>query len=382
MRAALSSLLLALPLLAHAHSSSQSFLRLQGDERETTLQVDVALRDLDLALDLDRDGDGNLSWGEVRKARDEIVDWTRAGLRLQGCDAAWKLQDFGLEERNDGVYASMRLQADCALPADPRLHYALMLGLDPTHRALLRGPDGRLHLLSAQALPARVVSPPDATTSEVPAASATATAAPAIAVQEPALWQSGIEHILSGYDHLLFLLCLILPAVLRRRDECWLPVQRLREALLPILGIVSAFTLAHSVTLGLAALGWVRIAPAVIEPLIAFSIVIAALDNLRPFLSRLLWNAPRWSIAFAFGLIHGFGFADALAELELPPAEFAWALLRFNLGLECGQLVVVGGAVALLYGLRRWTAYPRWVLGLGSSLAAVLGSFWMVQRLA
>lgn len=376
MRAVLLSLLLLLPALAGAHGSSQSYLQLRDADGRIGLRVDVALRDLDLALDLDRDGDGALSWGEVRQARDEIADWVRAGLRLQDCEAPWRLQAFGLEERGDGVYAALQLQADCALPAEPQLHYALMLGLDPMHRALLRGADGRLQLLAPKALPAqpesRVAASAQSESVETPAAPA----------QAAALWQLGIEHILTGYDHLLFLLCLILPAVLRRRRERWQPVERLREALLPILGIVSAFTLAHSLTLGLAALGWVRLAPAVIEPLIAASIVVAALDNLRPFLRRLLGAAPRWAVAFGFGLIHGFGFADALAELELAPAEFAWALLRFNLGLECGQLLIVAIAVALLFGLRRWQAYPRWVLGGGSSLAAALGSFWVLQRVA
>jgi len=187
-----------------------------------------------------------------------------------------------------------------------------------------------------------------------------------------------VVHLVSGYDHLLFLLCLLLPAVLARRVGLWQPVAHWRNALLPVAGVVTAFTLAHSITLALAALGHVRISPSVIEPLIALSIVLAAIDNLWPILR----NAPRWTVAFGFGLIHGFGFAGVLGELELPAGELAWALLQFNLGLEAAQLAVVALSVGLLWQLRRWQGYPRWVLQVGSGFAALIGGFWVLQRVA
>jgi hypothetical protein len=189
--------------------------------------------------------------------------------------------------------------------------------------------------------------------------------------------REGVHHIVSGYDHLLFLLCLLLPAVMRRTPQGWQPVARLGQAVLPVVGIVSAFTLAHSMTLTLAALKLVSLPSSFIEPAIAVTIVLTALDNLRP-----LFRMPRVMVAFLFGLIHGFGFAGVLAEMDLPAASFAWALLQFNLGLELGQLSIVFVAMAALYALRRQSGYPRWVINGGSLAAMAIGALWFVERTA
>ena len=119
-----------------------------------------------------------------------------------------------------------------------------------------------------------------------------------------------------------------------------------------MVGIVTAFTVAHSITLALAALKLVALPPAFIEPAIAVTIILAALDNLLP-----IFPVRRVVVTFFFGLIHGFGFAGVLAELNLPRAAFAWALLQFNLGLEVGQLLIVAIATTALFTLRRWRGY-------------------------
>jgi hypothetical protein len=137
----------------------------------------------------------------------------------------------------------------------------------------------------------------------------------------------------------------------------------------PVAGIVTAFTVAHSITLGLAALKLVSLTPAFIEPAIAATIVLAALDNVLP-----IFPVRRVVVAFFFGLIHGFGFASVLAELELPRADFAWALLQFNLGIEAGQLAIVLVATTVLFTLRRWPGYARVVIGGGSAVAIAIGA--------
>ncbi|NUZ08298.1 HupE/UreJ family protein [Piscinibacter koreensis] len=186
----------------------------------------------------------------------------------------------------------------------------------------------------------------------------------------------GIRHILTGYDHVLFLLCLLLPAVMRRsREHGWQPVERLSEALWPIVGIVSAFTLAHSITLALAALGHVTLPASFVEPAIALTIVLAAFDNVVP-----IFPVRRVVVAFVFGLIHGFGFAGVLAELDLPGPGFALALLQFNLGLESGQLLIVAVTSALLFTLRARDGYRRVVIGGGSCAAMLLAAAWFVER--
>ncbi|HUD32093.1 MAG TPA: HupE/UreJ family protein, partial [Variovorax sp.] len=189
-------------------------------------------------------------------------------------------------------------------------------------------------------------------------------------------FQDGVHHILIGYDHVLFLVCLLLPAVLRRRaDGGREPVARWREAVWPMVGLVTMFTIAHSITLALASFQLVTISPRVVEPAIALTIMVAALDNLHPVL-----RGRRRLFSFLFGLIHGFGFASVLGELDLPALGFASALLRFNLGVEAGQLVIVSAVLAVLLALRRWRAYPAVVLRGGSVLAIGLATLWLVER--
>jgi len=169
----------------------------------------------------------------------------------------------------------------------------------------------------------------------------------------------GIEHIITGYDHLLFLVALLATA-----KGAWSVVR-----------IVTAFTLAHSVTLSLAVLGIVTIPGHIIEPLIAASIVWVALENL-------VGKEPgrrRWIWALAFGLVHGFGFASALGELGLQGAAIARALVGFNLGIEIGQLLFVAVFMPTLILLRRGRGelvVPR----VASLVVAVIGAYWFVQR--
>ena len=189
--------------------------------------------------------------------------------------------------------------------------------------------------------------------------------------------REGIRHILTGYDHVLFLLCLLLPSVMRRTPQGWRPVEKLSQAVWPVVGIVSAFTVAHSITLALAATKVVSLSPAFIEPAIAVTIILAALDNVWP-----IFPVRRVVVAFFFGLVHGFGFAAVLAELNLPTSAFVSALLQFNIGLELGQLMIVVSVTAVLFGLRRRPQYRSWVIGGGSAAAMLVGVLWLIERTA
>jgi ABC-type antimicrobial peptide transport system permease subunit len=142
-----------------------------------------------------------------------------------------------------------------------------------------------------------------------------------------------------------------------------------------MVGIVTMFTLAHSITLAAAGLRLVTVPPSVVEPAIALTIVIAALDSLYPLL-----RGRHKLFAFMFGLIHGFGFAGVLSELALPAGGLVQALLAFNLGVEAGQLVIVGCVLALLLALRWWQRYPVVVLKGGSVAAISIASVWFVER--
>jgi hypothetical protein len=202
--------------------------------------------------------------------------------------------------------------------------------------------------------------------------------APILEVEaQPAAWAGagrflrlGAEHIFQGSDHIAFLIGVLL----------------LGGSLRQLVGIVTAFTVAHSLTLALATLGWIVPPPRLIEPLIALSIVAVAVENLlalRAPLSAERVRAAikhRWRLTLGFGLVHGFGFASALRALEIPRALLAPSLLTFNLGVELGQLVVVALAWPLLHWLRgvsrMWPAGVRWA----SVVVAGLGVYWLVDR--
>ena len=143
-----------------------------------------------------------------------------------------------------------------------------------------------------------------------------------------------------------------------------------------VIRLVTAFTLAHSITLSLAVLGWVRPASLWIEAGIAASVLLAAVNNLKPLVIRRLWL-----VTFGFGLLHGFGFAGALLQVGLPDRSRLSALLGFNVGVELGQLAVVAVLLPVLFVLGRKVWYPRWVMGLLSALVAVLAAYWLFERL-
>ena len=364
---------------ATAHKSSDSYLQLDAAPTRLTLRWDIALRDLDVALDLDTDGDGKLSWGEVKAAWPRIESYAMAHLAIEGCELHATAR--GLERRNDGAYAVLELASNCSLDAQPVISYSLFAEVDPTHRGIAKiqrpGQPIVLSVLDPSRAPSGGAMARSASGAGSSAASAAPAPGPVAAASRWAFLGEGIRHILTGYDHVLFLLCLLLPAVMRRTADGWRPVDRLSQAVLPVVGIVSAFTVAHSITLCLAALKLVSLPSSFIEPAIAVTIMLAALDNVWP-----VFPVRRIVVTFFFGLIHGFGFASVLSELNLPTADFAWALLQFNLGLELGQLMIVGVATAVLFGLRDWPRYRLVVIRGGSFVAMSIAALWFVERTA
>jgi hypothetical protein len=176
----------------------------------------------------------------------------------------------------------------------------------------------------------------------------------------------GIEHILLGVDHLLFVLGLLLIA-----NGPWMLVKT-----------ITAFTLAHSVTLALATLGLVEVPSRPVDAAIALSIMFLGAEILRARQGRLGLTASRpWVVAFAFGLLHGLGFAGALTQLGLAPREIPVALLFFNLGVEIGQLMFVAAFLLLAWALRRLqVSWPRWAEPLPAYAIGTVAAFWFIER--
>jgi hypothetical protein len=356
---------------ALAHKPSDSYLSLAADGAVLSGRWDIALRDLDTAIGLDADGDGNITWGELRAHHADIARLASAHLAVRADGQACSLVVGAqlVDEHTDGAYTVLPLTVTCPrAPAVLDIGYSLFADIDPQHRGLL-------NLAANGASRAAILGP------QAPQQ--------AFALAQVNRWQQfldyaadGVWHIWIGFDHILFLLSLLLPAVGTwaarghgRARAVWQPVPRLAVAVWEVLRIVTAFTLAHSITLSLATLGWVALPSRLVESTIAASVVLAALNNVFPF-----FQGRRWMVAFGFGLVHGFGFASVLADLGLPREALALALVGFNLGVEGGQLAIVAAFLPLAYALRQGLFYRRVVLWGGSLAIAAVAAAWFVER--
>ena len=349
---------------ALAHKPSDAYLTLERDGGALRGQWDIALRDLDNALALDANGDGDISWGEVRTRETDIAAYALSRLQVSSGGVTCELTGTQLliDHHTDGAYAVLMLAGRCP-ETGPTLSidYRLFQTLDPQHRGLVnfieRG-SSRSIVLSADAPRQTVGGASDGPLAQF------------LTYVHEGIWPLGL-----GFDHILSLLSRLLPAVVRRTSGGWEPDASFRAALLDVLKVVTAFTLAHSITLSLAVLGIVSLPSRLVESAIAISVVLAALNNLYPVVGE-----GRWAVAFAFGLLHGFGFAGALQDLGLPTGSLVLSLAGFNIGVEAGQLAIVLAFLPVAFMLRGTFGYRRVVLAGGSTAIAVTASIWLAER--
>ncbi|MEX1198392.1 MAG: HupE/UreJ family protein [Pseudohongiellaceae bacterium] len=352
----------------HAHSLSDSYLNLELDSETVHGYWRISLADLELAVGLDQNRDGRISWGEILQQRDPINRHLLEHLQLrrgaQSCALA--VGQHQLADLNSGTFLHVPLTGDCEGPDTMEVTYNLLFGIDASHRGILTVNLDQNTIL-------RVFSP-DIRSHNVSAKSASAWTAWTTFLVE------GIWHIWIGTDHILFLFALLVPIALRSRN--FAPPAGLaavsgrhHRLFVDILKMVTAFTVAHSITLLLASLELVVLPSRLVESVIALSVAISGFNILYPITA----GRP-WLIAFAFGLVHGFGFAGVLGDLSLPDRHFVGSLLSFNIGVEIGQLVIVMGLVPALLllgynaGLRRLTLLSSGVLTI------VIGLWWFMQR--
>lgn len=343
---------------AHAHKSGLS----SGTYRLHDANVDAELTFergelADLLPSADKNGDRALDDGELADARGGLVERViaRVAVRADGAPCPGTLEGAGSVE-GDGVM----LRARFTCPKRPKrvaLAATFVDALSPGHRhlATLEGGGTLTDAVLHAASPA--VSHDVGPGADGPAPSAAASSGPGFGE----MVKLGVEHIVTGYDHLVFLLGLVLLGG-RWRALLW---------------VVTAFTLAHSITLGVAALGVWSPSPRVVEPLIAASIVYVGVENF--FVKD---AERRWRVTLPFGLIHGFGFAGALAEVKLAPSRVPAALFAFNLGVEAGQLAVLAPVLPLVLWLRRRKWFEVWGVRGASACIVVAGLVWLVARIA
>jgi hypothetical protein len=391
----------------YAHATSTSYLVAQAGQRgEVNVTWDVAVADVHWALSLDADGDGNITWSEIEARRADIAALAQSHLSIaRGANThaptttygpetcPTRLTDLAITSHAGEPHLSLAFLATCTpaplartfgrardasgtrstQSAAARALQATNATAAPASRAGAPIPDAPLAITAnlffdkdatqrtlidvstANGQFTSVLSPANPTWSEPKAASALTTFT-TFTIQ-------GLWHVWIGYDHLAFLLLLILPGVLREKPAA------------DLLRVVTAFTVAHSITLALAATETVRIPVRPIEIAIALSIIVAGLLNLFPKAEK-----ARLALAFGFGLIHGFGFANALAELGTHGARLIPTLAGFNVGVELAQISLVALVLPILLHARNSMFYAWRFMPAASLGAAMAGAVWVAAR--
>jgi len=349
--------------MADAHTQSTAFLTVHANGDSLSGEWHLALRDLEDAIGLDANDDGSITWAELLSRREAVNAYALSHLHVRGDGRTGTIRpnELLVDNHSDGAYAVIRFAVSgLRHPSSIEVDYDAFFEIDSKHRGLMQldyGSPGRLAVFAPESRQQHFEL-----------------GAPG----KPTFWKfvnEGIWHIWQGYDHILFLVALLLPGVLSRRNRNWEPVPSARSAATNVLKTVTAFTVAHSITLSVAAAGLVHLPTRWIESAIAGSVVLAALNNLVPFFSE-----RGWIVAFGFGLLHGFGFANALRDLGLQHGQLALTLFGFNLGVELGQIAIVTAFLPPALSLRHLLFYPRVVLRLGSAIIIVISATWLAER--
>ncbi len=326
--------------------------------------LDFESDNLDKFIDLDANKNGLISWKEIKVKKQEIVQFVLPHIKISTDGKICKnsLVDFQVYRRVHQSYIKLHIDLLCPAPKnETKIFYNLFFDVDREQKAFFSIKNQN---------------------SSQPMMLSTHTKEISVKLQQSSPFQSfmnflleGIWHIWIGFDHILFLLMLLIPSVIYYKSKEIVPQSSLKKTLLEVLKIVTAFSVAHSITLALSVLNIVDVNMQFVEIAIALSVFFTALNNIFVWVSKRVWL-----VAFSFGLIHGFGFANVLKEMVLTSAELVRTLLGFNLGVEIGQIAIVICIVPLLFALRK-TLFYRFVILYGLSvIAGVISLLWAYER--
>ena len=342
--------LAGMPAYGHNAGVSSSEILVKG--RVVAIEINALARDYEKAANvrISEAGLGSVNAVALAVMAPAVLSYARSHAEVLSDDVPCE-PDEGKVWPAD-THVTVMLVWTCPNSGALRYRLSLFQDVDPSaqHLVLLRTESGKLEFAL------------DKNTSELPLSGGV----PSTFQVTAHFLAAGVEHIFLGYDHIAFLIAIIL----------W------TRRLWPVVKAVTAFTFAHSITLSLAALDVVRIPSAIIEPAIAASIIYVAVEN---FTTR--EAGKRWREAFLFGLLHGFGFASALEELGLPKEKLITALAAFNCGVEIGQVLIVATAFGLFLAVDRWQISstsgpirnPAFVHAVSFAIV-LLGSYWFVSR--
>ena len=342
-----------LSVSAMAHSQSYGYLTVNADTGNG--QVELAVRDADLLYSLDSDSDGVITWGEVTARESQIATSLLSGIALKRGENSCALSPapMMIDDHGGETYLALPFTGACAATGPLTIGYTLMFGRDAQHRAIVAVNEGG----ATQTI---IMSPGTQ--------SATISAGDGALSRFTTFVAHGAHHIWMGYDHILFLITLLLATALGTRGL------GLRSGMIEATKVVTAFTASHSLTLGLAATGLVNIPAEITESLIALTIAAAAANNIWPVITTRVWL-----VALIFGLVHGLGFANVLSDLGLPRDSLLASLLAFNVGVELGQLAIVAVVLPVIYMLTAprlgWKSMP-----VANALIIAVGLLWFSDR--
>jgi hypothetical protein len=369
------SLTFTLAGVAQAHRLGESYIFLDVAEQALGGRFEIRLDDLNKTFALDANGDGEVSEQEYEDRSAEVQGYAESRLRFYHDEREHPVRVVGSRAHDYGIakFALIEFEVPTLKPVPLQLEVEydyLFDGFESSHRGLLViennprtgavknetdvslifGPGEQRQLLHLDATPWKKVLHD--------------------------FVKHGIWHIWIGFDHILFIISLLLPAVMVLNSQRkWQPVGDFKSAFLFVVKIITLFTIAHSVTLSLSALGIIKLPVGLVEAVIAASIIVVALNNIFP-----LFNRRIWLVVFAFGLFHGLGFANVLAPLGAERNSLLTALIGFNLGVEIGQLAIITLVFPLLYLCRKWRYYQPVVMRFGSLLLIAVASYWLVER--
>ena len=378
----------ALPQTLEAHAPNQSYVYMRIYADGMGGRFEITAKDLNLALGLNLPDKMTLADVEPHVAQIQTYLDQVSGFSADGKDYSitfTKVEVLQLDDMEDFAKFSFDINDVTEVPEALQVRYEGFFATNDEHRGLLvQEYNWKAGLVNNESLVSLIFDGGN-TQQE-------------LSLKDASVWKGfwalvklGIWHIWIGLDHILFIIALILPAVVRRRElltdmsmvdtsvpasyhRSWLPVLRFGPAFWYILTIVTFFTIAHSVTLALAALDVINLSSRVVESIIAISIALAAVHNITP-----IFKGREWLIALIFGLFHGFGFASVLGEKGLSGDYMVLSLLGFNLGVELGQVAIICLAFPVLFLLRKSIAYPK-IVTYGSVLLILISLYWFIER--
>lgn len=356
-------LMLCISYTSYAHQMSTSYLSMTIDDQgQISGSWQVRLFDINQKLPIDLNKDGQLIWSELQLNQLAIVDFLQASLSIsrdQNCPILFEGKQQIDQHFNEGYLVS-QFSSSCKSSGPLTINYTAFFDIDSDHKAIV-------NINSEEHQYSRVIS------YENPTLLVDLLQSQLLATFNEYTYQ-GIIHIWLGTDHILFLLALLLTCGLFRKNGTWLAIAKPAQIFRDTAWIVTAFTLAHTITLTATAAGLINLESRWVELGIAISVLMAALNNVWPVVLRLGW------ITFAFGLLHGMGFAGVLGEVGLPSNQKLLAIFAFNLGVEIGQLaiLIIVLPLLLLFSQQHW--YRRWGVQCGSLAIGIMAIKWSIER--